>query len=362
MRGKQSPVKCRPVPMKAASPALDKNLVCTVCGANATGFNFAVITCMCCKTFFRRNGLIGLKPLHCRYSTQTCTIDLKTRRDCSYCRLKKCYEVGMRKELILTDDMKRIKREKIMANRQMTLSTLHSTRLSAPNVELSHLHSSSLSNIFNAYEEYCRAPIMRYEKHEYESLSQQPIRTRIKIKYYLQYHRNYFTSLVDFFKRIPEFRQLSDDQQIALSSHNILLLIRISVIETMEDQLPIWPSISLLLESIFGKSLLDETDHLLTAFKLQISDSKCIRLLIAILLFSTFNNYRGDVNTIYFYKIQEKYIELLWTYLQQRYGDVVAYQKLSIIIRHCLHLQTIGHKAELKKQESQWQHFIASSE
>ena len=334
-----------------------------MCGANATGFNFAVISCMCCKTFFRRNGLIGLKPLHCRYSTQTCTIDLRTRRDCSYCRLKKCYDVGMRKELILTDDMKRIKREKIMANRQMTLSTLHSTRLSpAPNVELSHLDSSNLSNIFNAYEEYCRAPIMRFERHEYEALSQQPIRARIKIKYYLQYHRTYFTSLVNFFKRLPEFRQLSDDQQIALSSHNTLLLIRISLMETMEDQVAIWPSINLLLEAIFGKSLLEETDLLLNAFKLQISDSKCIRLLIAILLFSTFSNYRGHINTIYFYRIQEKYIELLWTYLQQRYGCAVAYEKLSAMVRHCLHLQTIGHKAELKKQESQWQHFLASSE
>ncbi len=62
------------------------NLICLVCGAPATGFNFTVITCMCCKAFFRRNALSGLESYQCRYPTGKCSINMLTRRDCSYCR------------------------------------------------------------------------------------------------------------------------------------------------------------------------------------------------------------------------------------------------------------------------------------
>jgi hypothetical protein len=33
------------------------DLVCGVCGAAATGYNFGQITCESCKAFFRRNAL-----------------------------------------------------------------------------------------------------------------------------------------------------------------------------------------------------------------------------------------------------------------------------------------------------------------
>jgi hypothetical protein len=33
------------------------NLICGVCGAPATGYNFDQITCESCKAFFRRNAL-----------------------------------------------------------------------------------------------------------------------------------------------------------------------------------------------------------------------------------------------------------------------------------------------------------------
>lgn len=35
----------------------DSVLICQVCGDHARGLNFEVMTCMSCKTFFRRHAL-----------------------------------------------------------------------------------------------------------------------------------------------------------------------------------------------------------------------------------------------------------------------------------------------------------------
>ena len=326
------------------------DLICLVCGAPAIGFNFAVITCMCCKAFFRRNALFGLQAYQCRYSTENCSIDIRTRRDCSYCRLKKCFSVGMKKELILTEEIKQLKRERILANRNLT-----------------HLNSNfnqptdifiDLRNIFNAYEEYCRAPIQTYEKRGYELTVHQPIKSRIKFQNYLHACQFYSVSLENFFKHIPEFQQFPSNEQSLLLTHNIRFLIRMNTIETMNNSAPLWAPINFLLEIMYGKSLMETIDVCLHQFKICLNEPQCTQLLLIILLFSTSITYNGNLNTVNLYKIQEKYTDILWIYLVRRYGSLLACQKFSSMIRQCLHLQNIGHKLELKRQNTQWQSFM----
>ncbi|KAH9426438.1 zinc ion binding [Dermatophagoides pteronyssinus] len=95
---------------------VDKTIkLCVICGDKAKGINFNVLTCMSCKAFFRRNAL-RKKDMKCPFN-DTCQIDKITRKFCSKCRLKKCFESGMKKEWILSDEEKRLIKEKIMQNK-----------------------------------------------------------------------------------------------------------------------------------------------------------------------------------------------------------------------------------------------------
>lgn len=89
--------------------------VCMVCGDKALGYNFNAVTCESCKAFFRRNALSS-KDFSCPFN-ETCEISVVTRRFCQRCRLQKCFKIGMRKEYIMTEEDKLLKRKKVEQNR-----------------------------------------------------------------------------------------------------------------------------------------------------------------------------------------------------------------------------------------------------
>ncbi|KAJ8408308.1 hypothetical protein AAFF_G00257220 [Aldrovandia affinis] len=78
----------------------DKTCVvdCSVCGDKSSGKHYGVFTCEGCKSFFKRSIRRNLSYT-CR-SNQDCQIDQHHRNQCQYCRLKKCFRVGMRKEAV----------------------------------------------------------------------------------------------------------------------------------------------------------------------------------------------------------------------------------------------------------------------
>ncbi|PSN50962.1 Hepatocyte nuclear factor 4-beta [Blattella germanica] len=69
---------------------------CAICGDRATGKHYGAASCDGCKGFFRRS----VRKNHvytCRFS-RNCVVDKDKRNQCRYCRLRKCFKAGMKKE------------------------------------------------------------------------------------------------------------------------------------------------------------------------------------------------------------------------------------------------------------------------
>lgn len=103
-----------PISSPPSSPSSADKL-CMVCNDRSLGYNFNAITCESCKAFFRRNALTQ-KTFLCPFN-DNCEITVVTRRFCQKCRLDKCFAVGMRKEYIMSEEDKRLKKAKIEQNR-----------------------------------------------------------------------------------------------------------------------------------------------------------------------------------------------------------------------------------------------------
>ncbi|XP_067682974.1 nuclear receptor subfamily 1 group D member 2-like isoform X1 [Haliotis asinina] len=69
---------------------------CKVCGDESSGFHYGVDSCEGCKGFFRRCITQGMT--HKCANEEKCEITPFTRNSCQYCRLKKCFSVGMSRE------------------------------------------------------------------------------------------------------------------------------------------------------------------------------------------------------------------------------------------------------------------------
>uniref|UniRef100_A0A182QY73 Uncharacterized protein n=1 Tax=Anopheles farauti TaxID=69004 RepID=A0A182QY73_9DIPT len=100
---------------EAATATNSISKICSVCGDKALGYNFNAVTCESCKAFFRRNAL-STKSFTCPFS-ENCDITVVTRRFCQRCRLEKCFRIGMKKEYIMSEEDKVLKRKKIEQNR-----------------------------------------------------------------------------------------------------------------------------------------------------------------------------------------------------------------------------------------------------
>jgi hypothetical protein len=60
-RALDSPEYNRLKPAKITKKSID--LICTICGAHAIGHNYDVLSCVSCKSFFRRNAHQNLVSL-----------------------------------------------------------------------------------------------------------------------------------------------------------------------------------------------------------------------------------------------------------------------------------------------------------
>lgn len=90
-----STVNKRPSTAKLDDSLFHKS-VCRVCGDEASGYHYGVDSCEGCKGFFRRCITQGMN--HQCTNNQQCEMTPFSRNSCQFCRLKKCFAVGMSRE------------------------------------------------------------------------------------------------------------------------------------------------------------------------------------------------------------------------------------------------------------------------
>eukprot|EP00064_Thunnus_orientalis_P011041 superscaffoldBa00001556_g11071 len=100
-KGKKQQLERRMRPLICAVSPIDSPLrqpsstakVCLVCGDEASGCHYGVVTCGSCKVFFKR-AVEGQHNYLCA-GRNDCIIDKIRRKNCPACRVRKCLQAGM---------------------------------------------------------------------------------------------------------------------------------------------------------------------------------------------------------------------------------------------------------------------------
>uniref|UniRef100_A0A671M4U4 Hepatocyte nuclear factor 4-beta-like n=1 Tax=Sinocyclocheilus anshuiensis TaxID=1608454 RepID=A0A671M4U4_9TELE len=173
-----------PASVPVAAPQQSSVNLCAICADRATGKHYGASSCDGCKGFFRRS----VRKNHaytCRFSRQ-CVVDKDKRNQCRYCRLRKCFRAGMRKEAVQNE------RDRISCRREgQGVGTL--------TIDV----------------------LMQAEACTHQNPSQNPMRD-IKTKKIAgvsdvcESMKQQLLLLVEWAKRIPEFCELSVDDRVAL--------------------------------------------------------------------------------------------------------------------------------------------------
>ncbi|XP_007669843.1 hepatocyte nuclear factor 4-beta-like [Ornithorhynchus anatinus] len=163
------------------------NSLCAICGDRATGKHYGASSCDGCKGFFRRS----VRKNHvysCRFNRQ-CVIDKDKRNQCRYCRLRKCFRAGMKKEAVQNErDRISIRRSSYEDSGSLSISVLTQAEAMATQYSsLSPTHSADMAmKKIATISDVC------------ESMKQQLL------------------VLVEWAKYIPVFCELPLDDQVAL--------------------------------------------------------------------------------------------------------------------------------------------------
>ncbi|CAF3977952.1 unnamed protein product, partial [Rotaria sordida] len=342
------------------------SLICTICGSNASGYNFDVISCESCKSFFRRNAL-RYSPLKCLHQG-TCDVSFNLRRHCAACRLTKCFNSGMRRERLLIAEQKAEIRRHRRENQNLNINDQESQlSLTLPLNDLSSILDQELSLFSQCLQEHSvqskktllsPEDLQRLESIQFFyqkrielardglPLNSSSIPTTTFLQQ-LNSHSIPLLRLLTFFKQIPEFNELNVDDKVILIKFNLLPLLCINctlsyksetdqIIESDSD-IPWDPSV---IQTVYGIDGFNEIKKNFDQF-LYIAkyDQKIIQLiLITFMLTKGFSVAAIDEpilnDSIAVYRAQNYYIELLWKYMITVHGFEITIQIFNKLIAY----------------------------
>ncbi|KAE8621035.1 hypothetical protein XENTR_v10004662 [Xenopus tropicalis] len=201
--------------------------ICRACGDRATGYHFNAMTCEGCKGFFRRAMKRKLQ-LSCPFQN-SCVINKSNRRHCQACRLKKCLDIGMRKELIMSDEAVEQRRALIKRKQRLAESPPEppGTSLTPEQqhfvTELAGAHTKTFDFNFSSFKNF--RPIKR-SSDPTQDPDDEPQATSSGAFLMLPHISDLITymikGVISFAKMLPYFKSLNIEDQIALLKGSVV--------------------------------------------------------------------------------------------------------------------------------------------
>lgn len=140
-----------PTPEAMASGE-DEPRNCAVCGDRATGYHFHALTCEGCKGFFRRT-VNKSTSLICPFAG-SCKVNKAQRRHCPACRLQKCLDAGMKKDMILSAEVLALRRARQVQRRAQQASLQLSKEQKALVQILLGAHTRHMGTMFDQFVQF----------------------------------------------------------------------------------------------------------------------------------------------------------------------------------------------------------------
>lgn len=194
---------------------------CFVCQDKSSGYHYGVSACEGCKGFFRRS--IQKNMIYTCHRDKSCVINKVTRNRCQYCRLQKCFEVGMSKESVRND---RNKKKKEPSKQECTESYEMTAELDDLTEKIRKAHQETFPSL-------CQLG-------KYTTNSSADHRVRLDLGLWDKFSElatKCIIKIVEFAKRLPGFTGLTIADQITLLKAACLdiLILRICTRYTPEQ-------------------------------------------------------------------------------------------------------------------------------
>ncbi|XP_045403131.1 nuclear receptor subfamily 1 group I member 3 isoform X3 [Lemur catta] len=199
---------------------------CVVCGDRATGYHFHALTCESCKGFFRRTVSKSTR-LTCPFAG-SCEVSKAQRRHCPACRLQKCLDAGMRKDMILSVEALALRRVK-QAQRRAQQAPM---QLSKEQEELIRTllgaHTRHMGTMFEHFVHF-RPPAYLFIHHQ-PSPALAPLLPLLM--HFADINTFMVQQIIKFTKDLPLFRSLPMEDQISLLKGAAVEIVHIALNST----------------------------------------------------------------------------------------------------------------------------------
>ncbi|XP_027946824.1 nuclear receptor subfamily 1 group I member 3 isoform X5 [Eumetopias jubatus] len=183
---------------------------CMVCGDRATGYHFHALTCEGCKAFFRRT-VSKNTGLTCPFAGN-CKVNKAQRRHCPACRLQKCLDAGMKKEMILSAEAL-VQRRAKQAQRRAQWAPVQLSKGQQELVQtLLGAHARHVGTMFDQFVQF-RPPAHLFIHHQRLPI---PVPALPLLKHFAEVNTFMVQQVIKFTKDLPLFRSLPMEDQISL--------------------------------------------------------------------------------------------------------------------------------------------------